>query len=713
MPNPKRSGKETSPEGSPDVVDSAREMLAWGTKPEQNDPVGAHGATEPSLGDYARAATVVSGTSIDQWIRGSAIDEWRAYGVGLRSALAAPPPFPIEVWLVGAGGLALLGLTRFALVGRTLSCARAAPEGVNRMASVAARLVGLPFVPRVLMTSANISPMVVVLPTPRIVLPETLWSQLDREGRLAVLVHESAHLRRRDHWVCVVEAIVAALYWWHPVAWWARKKLRNEADECCDAWVTMLMPRSRRAYAEALVMARGFSGPAPTGGLCLAMASSHAKRLARRLTMVMTSSRKPRLTAMGASLAVLVASVGTFITPTLACPPDKKEPNREGKKATIVAVQAPPKADAAPTPPAAPAVAKPRGFVAETRAQVSSDDSTFDRYMEGRGGQPEHVQERLERIERRLEAITRHLEQMSRRGAQAGQAGPSELDRVVVANPGHVMVDVDDDESLALAYILPGGKLGSLSALMARQDVPVLVRPESSRLIVFATPEQHEAFRNFAVLIHPEGVRVETLEGEPAGVLVLDADEAEWEEEQECGERAAEREALRAEARSLRGAARGVRSQAQNYESQARQVRRQVDQVHRESERTYDRAEQREERAEHFREKAEAYKEKAYDTGSQEKREQYLAKAQEYLASAELLMAEAKALHEQAEALHMRAEELEYQAEEMAEVAEDLEEEAEELNEEADELDEEADEDDDDDDWDADEDEEEEASFDE
>ena len=58
---------------------------------------------------------------------------------------------------------------------------------------------------------------------PLILLPCGLLEVLDAAGRL--VAHELAHFRRRDHWVRWLEAVVLAVYWWHPVAWWARRNV--------------------------------------------------------------------------------------------------------------------------------------------------------------------------------------------------------------------------------------------------------------------------------------------------------------------------------------------------------------------------------------------------------------------------------------------------------------------------------------------------------
>ena len=53
--------------------------------------------------------------------------------------------------------------------------------------------------------------------------PAGLDCRLKGEGRRAVLAHELAHLRRRDHWVRRLEMVAAVFHWWNPLFWLAFK----------------------------------------------------------------------------------------------------------------------------------------------------------------------------------------------------------------------------------------------------------------------------------------------------------------------------------------------------------------------------------------------------------------------------------------------------------------------------------------------------------
>ena len=127
-----------------------------------------------------------------------------------------------------------------------------------------AERLGLGRYPTVCLVPGRVPPMLWAIGgRPRLLLPTELWSAMNPDERTALLLHELAHLKRRDHWVRWLELIVAGLYWWHPAAWWIRRGLREAEEQCCDAWVVWAMPRGAKTYATALLAALEFVSVRP------------------------------------------------------------------------------------------------------------------------------------------------------------------------------------------------------------------------------------------------------------------------------------------------------------------------------------------------------------------------------------------------------------------------------------------------------------------
>jgi hypothetical protein len=151
------------------------------------------------------------------------------------------------------------------------------------------------------------------LGAPRLLVPSRLWGRLSEVERSTLLAHELAHLRRRDHWVRILEMVVTGLYWWHPVVWWARQSLRAAEEQCCDAWVVSTLPVSAPAYAKTLVETVDFLSKARVALPLAASGIGQAHFLKRRLTMIM------RGTAVGPALGwagfLVVLGLGALLLP--------------------------------------------------------------------------------------------------------------------------------------------------------------------------------------------------------------------------------------------------------------------------------------------------------------------------------------------------------------------------------------------------------------
>ena len=404
------------------------------------------------------------------------------------AAVSALPPLPAGVWLGGTLLVVVIGAVRVFRSQRRLSRAYPPAESVQRMTTEIAETLGLRRVPEVLMVDAAVSPMIWCGRRARLMLPGRLWDELDDPGRRAVLCHELAHLRRRDHQVRWVELLVAAVYWWHPVVWWVRRRLQEEADLCCDAWVTWLMPQGRRAYAEALLQTKRYvnDNTMPVPAVGMAMTSRRARSFARRLTMLMTSSCKPKLSASGVVLAVALATACWMATPAQSSPlPDK------------------PAAAEAPEVPAVPV------FL------VSGDDDNLEKRMK-------RLEKRMDKLTDKLDSLLDALGDGKHDGDQKGKAKlkqrsktapraprpprpprPSKGDRTRIRAPEmKIEFEGSKGESVVRAYELPPGKLGALTELMVRDDVPVLVEPGEEAIKVHGTAWQHATFEAFVDMIH-------------------------------------------------------------------------------------------------------------------------------------------------------------------------------------------------------------------
>ena len=109
-----------------------------------------------------------------------------------------------------------------------------------------------------------------------------------------VLLHELAHVRRRDCLTHLLAQVACAVYWFHPLAWMAARRARAERERACDDLVLAAGTRGSDYAEELLQIARVMrSGrfPAVLAGATLAMA--HRSQLEGRLLAIL-DPRIPR-----------------------------------------------------------------------------------------------------------------------------------------------------------------------------------------------------------------------------------------------------------------------------------------------------------------------------------------------------------------------------------------------------------------------------------
>jgi beta-lactamase regulating signal transducer with metallopeptidase domain len=160
----------------------------------------------------------------------------------------------VLLWLGGICWLAGRLLVQRARLGRLLSRSAAAtdPRLLALVDQVAGQL-GLRRPPAVVLTELEGSPFVCGLFRPVLVLPRGLLTALDAGQWRQVLLHELAHLRRRDLWWGWVPEIARLVYFFHPVAHWACARIRLERELACDQLAMALSGGSAADYALVLV----------------------------------------------------------------------------------------------------------------------------------------------------------------------------------------------------------------------------------------------------------------------------------------------------------------------------------------------------------------------------------------------------------------------------------------------------------------------------
>jgi beta-lactamase regulating signal transducer with metallopeptidase domain len=233
--------------------------------------------------------------------------------------------FLLAGWVVLAwGAVAALSLARLALgmwhVGR---CARRGTElkGEPCIARAAGKL-GLQRTVRVVLSAEAKVPMTAGLQKPVVILPAEAagWSS---ERLELVLLHELAHVKRRDCLAVMVAEIALASWWFHPLARLARQSIRRDAELAADDLVLRAGARPSVYAGHLLAIVRSLRDSRQFGP---AMAMGRASDLDGRLRALLERKGPGPSSRWGRGIAAALGALALTLAalwPAHAAPPPR------------------------------------------------------------------------------------------------------------------------------------------------------------------------------------------------------------------------------------------------------------------------------------------------------------------------------------------------------------------------------------------------------
>jgi beta-lactamase regulating signal transducer with metallopeptidase domain len=417
------------------------------------------------------------------------------------AAVAASPPAErwaealVVVWFAGAVLTALLQLVRILRFRLQVGRGRPAPASLaETVGELAARIGVAP--PPVSVVPGLASPVVWGLGRPRLVWPAALLGRLSPDGERSAVVHELAHLRRRDHWVGWLELAASCVWWWSPLFWHVRRQVGRAAELACDAWVVEVLPAARRAYAEALLevceLVSRRAAPAPALGM-----GGARPEIERRLTMILRESvpsRLPVRAVFGAVLLALIALPG-LTDGQDAAPRNRTADHAPAKSAPVAFEQGQP-ATKAPADVAFPAAKAPAD---EREQRLQKLESTLEALLKEvrdlRGAAATRPATSSAKPATEGSAATREPDNVHRYSAET--KGGAQKPAQAAEQPVHlcrVSYTLQGKESKEQAV-----KLAALLKDLKSPEVEVVVKDDS--IVVTTTPEAQRAVGEFIGLL--------------------------------------------------------------------------------------------------------------------------------------------------------------------------------------------------------------------
>jgi beta-lactamase regulating signal transducer with metallopeptidase domain len=288
------------------LVSSARDTVPRDTAPDNSTPSPSHSSGGPTHAIAAPPAREPLWMRVSPWIAA-------LYGLGVVAMLARLS----------------LGVRAASRLGRRGEILRDGPL-VDFVRAMAAKW-SLHAVPLLVRVDEIVTPKVVGLVWPRILLPAAAVSGLTPAQLEMVLTHELAHLRRHDMWVNLLQRLAEAVLFFNPAVWYMSRRISTVREFCCDELTCRTLAaapeQSKTQYALALLrvveLARPPQAPCaatdPNGAddlLALAAAGRTALELRTRIeTLYGEPVREPLRLSAGGWLTVAALALAVLLVP--------------------------------------------------------------------------------------------------------------------------------------------------------------------------------------------------------------------------------------------------------------------------------------------------------------------------------------------------------------------------------------------------------------
>ena len=141
--------------------------------------------------------------------------------------------------------------------------------------------------------------------------------ELDADQLAALLLHETGHLVHHDHWVGLVQRLVATIFWPLPLVHMVNRQLSALREEICDNYVVQVYGTGRRLAEVLVLLAERLADAAPlpaTIGLLEPAEDGLPGRMERLLQKDRnTMTRMNRLTLLATAAFGLLVAVAMLV----------------------------------------------------------------------------------------------------------------------------------------------------------------------------------------------------------------------------------------------------------------------------------------------------------------------------------------------------------------------------------------------------------------
>jgi bla regulator protein blaR1 len=168
----------------------------------------------------------------------------------------------LAAWALWAGIQIVRFISAIVAIRRARSCSRTFPSHAESVLPCWRRVRRQRRRATLVLSDSVATAAVLGWGAPMIAVAPSLVRTLDADELDRVLIHEWAHVQRRDDVVNILQIVVRIVAGWHPALWWIDRRLRIEREIACDE-ITVAVTGSAKAYAQCLMKLSSLRGTSP------------------------------------------------------------------------------------------------------------------------------------------------------------------------------------------------------------------------------------------------------------------------------------------------------------------------------------------------------------------------------------------------------------------------------------------------------------------
>jgi bla regulator protein blaR1 len=155
---------------------------------------------------------------------------------------------------------------------------------------------------------------------PIILIPVGLLSNLPQDQVEAILLHELAHIKRKDYFINIIQSFTEIIFFFNPAVLWVSNILKYERENCCDD-IALSVTENKSGFVHALVSFQEFNNE--NSSLVMGF-GNHKNHLLNRAKRIIYSDNKTLNTIEKTFLSISFMVILSFVLFTVNAQEDKK-----------------------------------------------------------------------------------------------------------------------------------------------------------------------------------------------------------------------------------------------------------------------------------------------------------------------------------------------------------------------------------------------------